>query len=217
MAGSAMFSAMPTISPQKDFIRSARARCASAAYRERSKSMPATTTKSSGINLLIPDDIQDLFGDPPVLRGEDENLYDTLMVQFTKLVEPKDLIEWWWVKDLTDHSWEIRRLRRFKVLFVEVKRDQAHENLQVFALAKVDEDAEYVPVPVPDDEKFSAELLMYLVDKYKSVDKLISSAEVRRSATLREIERRREHLARRLREASDQMIDGKVTALPKAA
>jgi hypothetical protein len=167
--------------------------------------MPATTTKSSGINLLIPDDIQDLFGDPPVLRGEDENLYDTLMVQFTKLVEPKDLIEWWWVKDLTDHSWEIRRLRRFKVLFVEVKRDQAHENLQVFALAKVDEDAEYVPVPVPDD------------DKYKSVDKLISSAEMRRSATLREIERRREHLARRLREASDQMIDGKVTALPKAA
>jgi len=180
--------------------------------------MPATTTKSSGINLLIPDDIQDLFGDPPVLRGEDENLYDTLMVQFTKLVEPKDLIEWWWVKDLTDHSWEIRRLRRFKVLFVEVRREKANELPQALAsLAQEDNDGAFVPVPLREEEQFSAELFFYMVDKYKNVDKLIASAEARRNAALREIGRRREHLARRLREASDQMIDGKVTTLPKAA
>src|SRR5438067_12899239 len=31
---------------------------------------------------------------------------------------------------MTDHSWEIRRLRRFKALFVELDRDQADEHMQ---------------------------------------------------------------------------------------
>jgi len=44
------------------------------------------------------------------MRGEDIGPCNKL---FAKIVEPKDMIEWWWVKDITDYSWEIRRLRRF--------------------------------------------------------------------------------------------------------
>ena len=32
------------------------------------------------------------------LRSEDIGLYNELMGQFAKIVEPKDMIEWWWVK-----------------------------------------------------------------------------------------------------------------------
>ena len=82
--------------------------------------MPAKSAKNTRmLSLVPPDEVQALFGDPPLLRGEDVRLYKNLMGQFAKLVEPKDMIEWWWVKDITDHSWEIRRLRRFKVLFIE--------------------------------------------------------------------------------------------------
>ena len=94
-------------------------------------SMP---TNSGLPSPVPPDEVQALFGEPPLLRGEDVGLYNELMGQFAKLVEPKDMIEWWWVKDLTDHSWEIRRLRRFKVLFVEVGRDQLFENIQMSML-----------------------------------------------------------------------------------
>ena len=91
------------------------------------------------------------------------------------LVEPSDTIEWWWVKDMTDHTWEIRRLRRFKILFVELQRDRAHETQQSIAMIGLDEDAELPPVPVPDSEKDSAGFFMGLIDRYKGVDKLIAS------------------------------------------
>ena len=58
---------------------------------------------------------------------------------------------------------------------------------------------------------------MVRVGEYKSVDTLIASAELRRAHTLREIDRRREYLAQRLRKASDEIIDGEFAALPQAA
>ena len=70
---------------------------------------------------------------------------------------------------------------------------------------------------VPDSEKDSAHLFMYRINQYKSVDTLIASAEARRAKTLGEIERRREHLARRLRKASDEIIDGEFADLREAA
>ena len=45
-----------------------------------------------------PDRIRALFGDPPLLRGEEASLYNNLMDQFSRLVEPKDMIEWWWAR-----------------------------------------------------------------------------------------------------------------------
>jgi hypothetical protein len=187
---------------------------------------------------LVPTEVRALFGDPPLLRGEEPSLYNNLMDQFSRLVEPKDMIEWWWVKDITDHTWEIRRLRRFKVLFVELRRDKVVDNREHWnTLGEnvkyvpvpvpdgeeetggvwVQENPDYVPEPVPDSEKDSAQMFMDVVDEYKSVDKLIASAELRRDRTLREIEHRREHLARRLRKASDEIIEDKIAELPKAA
>ena len=167
---------------------------------------PSMSEKS--LSLVPPVEVQALFGDPPLLRGEDNGLYYTLMDHFTKLVEPKDIIEWWWVKDMTDHTWEIRRLRRFKVLFFELQRDHTQGDHLIekrdFSIA-------------PDSEKDWADVFMGLIDRYKGVDRLIASAELRRDRTLREIERRRENLARRLRNASSEMVDGELAELPRAA
>jgi hypothetical protein len=45
-------------------------------------------------------------------------------------------------RDITDHTWEIRRLRRFKVLFVELRRDRV---VEVRGLKRLE-----VQVPAPD-------------------------------------------------------------------
>ena len=171
-------------------------------------SMLASATNSG--TLAPPDEVRALFGDPPLLRGEDVGLYNELMGQFAKIVEPTDMIEWWWVKDITDHTWEIRRLRRFKALFVEVAQDLMLQTADLFGGTQK-------RMPVRDSEKSLAEGLMYRINQYKSVDNLIASAELRRAHTLREIERRREYLARLVRKASDEAIDGEFTALPQAA
>ena len=166
---------------------------------------------------VIPLEVEAQFGVPPLLRGEDDSAYYTLMDNFAKLVEPKDMMEWWWVKDTTDHTWEIRRLRRFKVLVVELQRDIAVEKGEILATGWGNEDAEYKPLPVPDGEKDSAKFFTFRINEYKNIDKLIESAERRRDRILREIERRREDLARRLRKASEEVVRGKIVKLDEAA
>jgi hypothetical protein len=179
--------------------------------------VPTNNATASATPSLVPPHVQALLGDPPLMRGEDAAAYNKLTDEFVKVIEPTDMVEWWWVKDITDHTWEIRRLRRFKVLFVELRRDEVVKGREMMATVGADEEAEYKPVPVPDSDKDSAQLFMYLVDKYKSVEKMIASAERRRDETLREIERRRGHLARRLRKASDEIIDGEPCELARAA
>jgi hypothetical protein len=124
----------------------------------------------------IPAAIAELFGRPPVLPSEDLPAYEKLCLKIAKSVDPSDIIEWMWTKDICDYTWEIRRLREFKV--------KAIEDTQFFGAA---------------------------VNGYAKIDTILASVESRRNALLREVERRRESLASRLRKASDDVIEGEFT------
>ena len=53
--------------------------------------------------------------DPPVLlAGEDIEKYQRLSGQVTAALEPVDVIEVFWVRDVVDLLWEALRLRRLK-------------------------------------------------------------------------------------------------------
>ena len=67
--------------------------------------MPASSATNSAMPSLVPPEVQALFGDPPLMRGEDVGDYNKLLDQFAELVEPRDVLEWWWVRDVTDHTW----------------------------------------------------------------------------------------------------------------
>jgi hypothetical protein len=67
----------------------------------------------------IPAAIEEMWGKPPVLPTEDPKAYEKLCVEIAKSVGPADIIEWLWIKDICDLSWEIRRLRQFKVRVVQ--------------------------------------------------------------------------------------------------
>ena len=120
--------------------------------------MPTTNATNSVFPSLVPTEVRALFGDPPLLRGEEASLYNNLMDQFSRLVEPKDMIEWWWVKDITDHTWGIRRLRRFEVLFVELRRDKVVDNRKHWNT--LGENVKYVPVPAPDGKKDAGKMFL---------------------------------------------------------
>jgi hypothetical protein len=57
----------------------------------------------------------EIFGPPPLLDGESQEAYDTLLARVTGTVSPKDIIEEIWVPDIVNLVWEILRLRRLKV------------------------------------------------------------------------------------------------------
>jgi hypothetical protein len=57
----------------------------------------------------------EIFGPPPLLAGESQEVYDTLLARVTGTVNPKDIIEEIWVHDIVDLVWEILRLRRLRI------------------------------------------------------------------------------------------------------
>jgi hypothetical protein len=64
------------------------------------------------LSRLIPPEIADIFGHPPVLSTENRQAYDALMTQLALERKPRNFTEWMFVRDMTDTSWEIFRHRR---------------------------------------------------------------------------------------------------------
>jgi hypothetical protein len=133
-------------------------------------------------SMQIPTSIEQLWGTPHLLSGEDPAAYKALWMDIAKDIEPSDVIEWLLINDILELSWEIRRLRRLKK---EVRS-------RSFSFACGD--------------PFESGLV-----QYKTLNVLEASAEARRNAVFREIEWRRNVLAGRIRKASDSIIEGYAT------
>ena len=178
-------------------------------------------------------DLQSLLGPPPLLEGEDASAYHMLKFRILSAVEPEDAIEEMWVRDIVDLLWETARLRRFKSKLISVA---AHEGLRSLlrdriAFKSLDHLTEGWARRDPaivkdvkqnlrrvglDEESIAAQTLADKREMFEKIDRMIMQTEARRHVILREIDRRREALARRLREISTQVEDGEhtVIALP---
>jgi hypothetical protein len=130
----------------------------------------------------IPGHIVELWGKPPVAAKEDLAAYNKLSLAIASNVRPADLLEWLWIKDILELTWESRRLRAFKAELIDYEFRREYNK--------------------HGDMVFSG------LGTYEKLDSLLAFAEARRNAALREIERHRESLAFRLRKASDDIIDG---------
>ncbi len=187
----------------------------------------------------IPGDILSLFGDPPVLSTEDRKIYSDLFCRVAQAVKPKNMIEWIWIKDIVDLSWDIRRLRRYKAQLIEIER---RSRLDVIEL---DEETakltpEQRPRPFPQlfppsspskvykqhqerkktelhAERGSVMAFLAVIPNYERIDRLLVSAELRRNAVLRDIQFYRESLAHLLRDSTDKIIDAEYEEAPVAA
>jgi hypothetical protein len=175
---------------------------------------------------VIPDEIQTLFGKPPLLYNESVELYATLLSKISLAIEPKDTIEWFWVKDVTDLLWEIQRLRRFKAMIINYGRKDALKQLFMIVIddgqaepgeafrraerlahqaingePKVKSDLNAVLEKNGfDDEVIRARAFHRYIERIETADRMLAAAEIRRDRVLHEIEFRRETVGRRLRE-----------------
>ena len=168
------------------------------------------------------------FGPPPLLEGEDTAAYAALLKQVRDGVAPDGVIEDIWVRDVVDITWEILRQRRFKALTIKSARITALRAIldphvgyyEAEKLAKKWEAGE------AQAEKEVAANLMRLkltmddvnarayalkLDAIERMDRMIAQAEARRNLVLREVERRRDALARRLRDSVADVQDAEFT------
>jgi hypothetical protein len=175
-------------------------------------------------------DLHSLLGPPPLLEGEDASAYHTLKFRILSAVQPEDAIEEMWVRDIVDLLWETARLRRFKTKLMSVAAHQGLKSLLRHRIAF--ESSEHLaqgwarrdPAIVKDvkqnlrsvgldEEAIAAQTLADQRDMFEKIDRMIMQTEARRHVVLREIDRRRDALARRLREISTEVEDGEFTEI----
>jgi len=172
---------------------------------------------------LSPPDLKSLLGPPPLLDGEDA-AYDALYEHIKTAVAPRDVLEEIWARDLVDNLWETLRLRRLKVKFM---RASAHEGLAQLLRPLVSDSLDYgladrwagreraainkvdglLKQAGLDQEAIAAQTLALKLDTIERIERMIMQAEGRRNRMLREIDRHRDVLAQRLREAATEIED----------
>jgi hypothetical protein len=187
---------------------------------ERIKRSPSDTE----LFLALAPEVQALFGPPPLILGEDAQAYETLLLAIAQAVEPKDVIEWFYVKDIADSTWAEQRLRRLQTrLLCKEIQSGLREHLQSAfrAAGKTNAESEKLAAEaatafITNDQKkiaatnkallepvdlvsVTAKALVKILDVYGTLDRMITTASVRRQAVSREIDRRREAAARRFR------------------
>ncbi|GEO15780.1 hypothetical protein [Microvirga aerophila] len=177
---------------------------------------------------VFPKDLGSLFAKRPIILGETTEAYDELLSKATAAVDPTDILEAIWVKDIVDLIWESQRLRRLKAGLLLTARKTALERIiQVtddpvssimrdrselqtlgsrWLEGEVDAHAEVAAILKQRGLNLDSVMAQALSDKLieiERIDRMIASADARRNKALSEIERRRESLARRVKSEAD--------------
>jgi len=157
-----------------------------------------------------------------LLDHEDMAAHDDIFARIADAVKPEDFLEEIWVRDVVALVWEAFRLRRLKAGLMEsgacggltrVLSSLSYAAPRDIAAGWARGDGERVKQVEGllrqarlTMEHVMAETLADRIEDIERIDRMIASAEQRRSAMLREIDRHRASLAARLRLASDDVV-----------
>jgi len=182
---------------------------------------PTQTQALKGQGALNPSDVlelSDLLGPPPLLPSENLADYQALSARVIAAAKPTDAIEHLYVRDAVDLQWELMRLRHLKTRLLV-----SSASVGLYSLMNVRMD---FPASDPNYRKWNknepegvkniksmlsgwglseadihAQTLAKKINEFERIDRLAASAEARRNAALRELERHRDAVGRRLRNA----------------
>jgi hypothetical protein len=172
---------------------------------------PLPTLAESGLPLAP-------FGPAPLIEGENAAAYDELLVRISSAVRPADILEEIWVRDIVDLVWEALRLRRLQaslltggarralalLLGPQLGWPQAEGLVRSWAAREPGAVAaveEHLATAGTALEGLVARGLCIELGNIERIDRMIMTAEARRNAALREIDRHRASLGPRLRQA----------------
>jgi hypothetical protein len=155
--------------------------------------------------VLTPEQMRffELLGPPSLVAGENAGRYCDFVAAIFQSVQPKDIQDFIYQRDLVDLEWDVLRYRSTKG--------------QLITNAKNRFDAIDLTDPAAnDDAALTARVMGPMIPKLRQLDLMIESAEIRRDRAYRELERRRANLAQQLRDAVKQQTE-KVVANDETA
>lgn len=161
-------------------------------------------------------ELSELLGPPPLLPGENEADYEALKMRIMAAVKPADAIEHLYVRDVTDLQWDLLRFRRLKSHLLSSSAPSGLAALMSARKYTPFNDARFAswlnndPKAVKEikalltqwgltEQDIHAQTMVKKINEFERLERMASSVEARRNAALRELERHREAVARRLR------------------
>jgi hypothetical protein len=171
------------------------------------------------------------LGAQKLLPTEDPAEFNDFSQRVLQAIKPTDFIEELWTSDFIKLSWQLKRLERLKIEYLQ---SSAHIGLEKVIEHHVDSlqrrnfvglwvrrDPEAISI-VNDllaeygltDEAITAHTYIQKLEEFERIEKLIENMAARRNRLLHEIELRRELFARRLQEAAD-AVSARVISSPR--
>ena len=154
------------------------------------------------------------LGPSPLIAGENAAAYDDLVARVRGALQPRDILEDIWVRDVVDLAWEVLRLRRLKAQLMRVAA--RHGMSDVLGDLPVDDPCEVADQWHAGDAEAAAEvsqalaaagltidavMAQTLTERIGDIERMMTATEARRDTILRELDRRRAGLAVSLRRA----------------
>ena len=175
---------------------------------------PALISSASFDSLAV----TELAGPSPLMRGEDERGFEELLRRVSAALQPADVVEEMYIYDIVVLIWDVCRLRRIKAHELNhIAARQIRELIKPFVVGNVGEvcrqwelgyeaGAERVNAALTAAGlstrslvTSTLELSAFDLEKIGQIERMVASAEARRTAALRDLERHHKHLAARLR------------------
>jgi hypothetical protein len=161
----------------------------------------------------------------PLLAGENEADYAAIAGRIVETSRPRDAIEEFLIRDVIDLTWEVLRLPRVKAgilrasMGVGVRQALTEVGYSYFegntlsqnwaagdANARKEVGAILAKAGLTLDE-VTAKTFESKIDVFERIDRMLASAEARRSNALREIDRHRDAAGAAVRQAIDEVED----------
>jgi hypothetical protein len=170
------------------------------------------------------------FGPPPLIDGENSAEYEELLARVSATVKPADILEEIWVRDIVDLVWEAWRLRRLKAALMAAN---AHRGLSAAldplvewserkalvadwlarepeAIKRVDQILESAGLTM---DAVMAQTLSLKLNGIERIDRMIATAEGRRNAILRELDRHRTTWGQNLRRTVQEIEEAEIKVI----
>ena len=175
-----------------------------------------------------PKELEKFFGDPPLIGNERLEDYLEFFSVIARAAKPADPIAWFLVRDLADIWWELRRERLIKTEIIKLKQKECtsgslvmtradFERAKQLAMQQADSPSQFTrkdskPVEKKEDPMvLLAKAYLHGGGDIDFIDRRISALECRRSALLREVDRRNESMARNADRACSDFVDAEFT------
>ena len=169
---------------------------------------------------------------PPLIAGEQQSAYDELVARVNESLEPADVLEHVFIRDIVDLAWEVLRLRRLKASLMATAAQQGVARLLEPLLEEPERvardfaarrpgSAEQVEAALAQagfgaDHVAAASFRACLFD-FERLERMTAAAEARRNAALYQLEAHRANLAMRLRRRLAELEDAELRLLAARA